>query len=262
MWMPLPRSLVPRPASHIEKVGLQLYTVRGLMAKDFHGTLSEVAKIGYKEVEFAGYFGHTPQDVRAALDMHGLAAPSAHVPYEQIATGWGRVLEDAKTVGHHYVVVAWIPEEARRTADAWKRVGETFTKAGQAAKDAGMQFAFHNHNYEFTPVEGKLPYDILLESSDPALVQFEMDLYWITSGKGDPLAYFAKYPGRFPCVHVKDMDAAGKMVDVGAGTIDWKKIFAKSGQAGIQHYFVEHDEPAVPLESIRASFEYLKRLEF
>jgi len=255
-------SRFPFPVSRIEKIGLQLYTVRGLMAKDFHGTLAEVAKIGYREVEFAGYFGHTPKDVRAALGMHGLSAPSAHMPFERIRSGWDQVLDDARTVGHEYVVVAWIPEEERRTADGWRRVGELFTSAGEKTRAAGMQFAFHNHNYEFTPVEGRIPYDILLESSDRSLVQFEMDLYWITSGKGDPLAYFKQYPGRFPCVHVKDMDAAGKMVDVGTGTIDWKRIFAQSGQAGIRHYFVEHDEPAVPFDSIRASYEYLKRLEF
>ena len=255
-------SRLPSPVSRIDKIGLQLYTVRGLLAKDFHGTLAEIAKIGYREVEFAGYHGHTPQDVRAALELHGLSAPGAHMPFEAIKGGWDRVLDDAKTVGHHYVIVAWIPEEQRRSADDWKRLGELFTRAGEATRAAGMQFAFHNHNVEFMPIEGRLPYDILLESSDPSLVQFEMDLYWITSGKGDPLAYFAKYPGRFPCVHVKDMDASGKMVDVGTGTIDWKRIFTHAGQAGIQHYFVEHDEPPVPLESIRASYDYLKQLEF
>lgn len=258
----LPISLFPRPAARIDRIGLQLYTVRSLLAKDFQGTLAEVAKIGYREVEFAGYFGHTAKDVRATLELHGLSAPGAHVPYEAIKTGWDRVLDDAKTVGHRYVIVAWIPDEERRTADDWKKVGELFTTAGQATKAAGMQFAFHNHNYEFKPIDGRLPYDILLESSDPALVQYEMDLYWITSGKADPLGYFAKYPGRFPCVHVKDMDATGKMTDVGAGTIDWKGLFAHSGQAGIQHYYVEHDDPPVPLQSIRASFDYLKRLEF
>ncbi len=248
----------------IERVGLQLYTVRGLMKQDFEGTLAKVAQIGYREVEFAGYFDHTPADVRAILDRHALASPGAHVSYESTATGWDQVLDAARVIGHRYIVVAWIPEAERKDLDAWKRVAERFTKAGEACRRAGLQFAFHNHSYEFQPVAGRLPYDVLLEAADPQLVKMEMDLFWITNGNQDPLAYFRKYPGRFPLVHVKDM-AQGperKMVDVGKGKIDWKGLFAQSQLAGIEHYFVEHDEPPDAIGSIQASYEYLKALEF
>jgi sugar phosphate isomerase/epimerase len=248
----------------LERVGLQLYTVRGLMKQDFEGTLAKVAQIGYREVEFAGYFDHTPADVRAILDRHALASPGAHVSYESTATGWDQVLDAARVIGHRYIIVAWIPESERKDLDAWKRVAERFTKAGEACRRSGLQFAFHNHSYEFQPVAGRLPYDVLLEAADPQLVKMEMDLFWITNGNQDPLAYFRKYPGRFPLVHVKDMapGADRKMVDVGKGKIDWKSLFAQSQLAGIEHYFVEHDEPPDPIASIQASYDYLARLEF
>jgi len=161
-------------------------------------------------------------------------------------------------------VIAWIPAEERHTLDDYKRWAERLNRAATEAKAAGLQFAYHNHDFEFVPLDGKLPYDVLLTETDPKLVQLEMDLYWIVKGGQDPLAYFARWPGRLPMVHVKD--SAGppdhRMVEVGAGKIDFKKIFAQSDQAGIRHYFVEHDEPADPFASIRASCEYLKRLEF
>jgi len=132
------------------------------------------------------------------------------------------------------------------------------------AHDAGIQFAYHNHDFEFPKLEGQVPYDVLLQNTDPKLVQLEIDLYWITKAGQDPLAYFARWPGRIPLVHVKD--SAGppehKMVDVGQGKIDWKRIFAKRDQAGIKHAIVEHDQPPQPFEDIATSARYLKSLEF
>jgi len=246
----------------VDRVGLQLYTVRHQMEKDFEGTIARVAATGYQEVEFAGYFGRSPRDVRALLDHHGLAAPSSHVSLAP--ADWRAALDAAPVVGHRYLVIAWIPPEQRRTLDDYKRAAERLNHAATEAKAAGLQFAYHNHDFEFQPLDGKLPYDVLLAETDPKLVQLEMDLYWITKGGQDPLAYFERWPGRFPMVHVKD--SAGppdnRMVEVGAGKIDFKKIFAHSDQAGIRHYFVEHDDAADPFASIRASCEYLKRLEF
>ena len=252
------------PARRLDKVGLQLYTVRDKMKDDFEGTLARVAEIGYKEVEFAGYFGRTPADVKAILDRHGLAAPSTHLSPPDELEGWKAMLADAKTIGHEYVVVPWIPVERRKTLADWKNVADAFNRAAQMARDAGLQFAYHNHDFEFPTVEGQVPYDVLLQNTDPKLVQLEIDLYWMTKGGQDPLTYFARWPGRIPLVHVKD--SAGppehKMVDVGQGTIDWKRIFAKSDQAGIKHYFVEHDQPPQPFDDIAASYRYLKQLEF
>jgi len=267
-------------AATIPRLGVQLYTVRSLLEKDFDGTLAAVAAIGYTEVEFAGYFKHSAQEVRDALRRHRLTAPSAHISYESLTgEAWSRVIDDARIVGHQYLVNAWVDESIRKQPDAWKRIAEAYNRAGEASKRAGIQFAYHNHNFEFAPRDdagGKLPYDILLESCDAALVKMEMDLCWISSARKDPLEYFRRYPGRFPMVHVKglrkipDNGAAAAIdsvlpdiTDVGhEDAIDWKRIFAQSRGAGIQHYFVEHDQPKQPLESLKASRDYLTRLQF
>jgi sugar phosphate isomerase/epimerase len=247
------------------------------MKQDFEGTLAKVAEIGYREVEFAGYFDHSSQEVKTILDRHALVAPSAHVDYKVLGDKWPGVLDAAKIVGHKYIVCPWIPEEIRKQPDGWKQAAETFNRAGAASKKAGIQFAYHNHWFEFDPVNGKLPYDTLLEQCDAKLVKMELDLCWITVGRQDPLKYFNRYPGRFPLVHVKDLtkipeasasggqnfgDSLPEMTEVGSGIIDWKKIFAQSDKAGIKHYFVEHDNPKNPLESIKISFDYLNRLRF
>jgi sugar phosphate isomerase/epimerase len=262
----------------IEEVGLQLYTVRDQMKADFDGSLAKVASIGYKEVEFAGYFGRTPQQVRAALEKNGLSSPACHVDYDLLAPDkWPAQIESARIIGQSYIVNPWIPEERRQTDDDWKRAADTFNRAGEASNKAGIQFAYHNHWFEFLPVNGKLPYDMLLTRCDAKLVKMELDLCWITVGGGDPLQYFRRCPGRFPLVHVKDMkklppvtaaggqnfgDSLKDMTEVGSGIIDWKKIFAKSEQAGIKHYIVEHDKPKAPFESIQTSYEYLIRLRW
>src|SRR6266566_1461566 len=249
----------------IEKIGLQLYTVRDLMKQDFDGTLAKVAAIGYKEVEFAGYFDHSPKDVRAAVDRRGLTAPSAHIDYKSLGEKFPKVIEAAKVVGHEYLVNPWIDEEIRKQPDGWKHAAETFNRAGEVSQKAGIQFAYHNHTFEFVKDQalgGKLPYDVLLAETDPKLVQMEMDLCWITEGGQDPLVYFDRYPGRFPLVHVKDMTKDHQMTEVGSGAIDWRRIFAQSEKAGMQNYFVEHDEPRGPFDSILTSYEFLRKLRF
>ena len=246
----------------IEKIGLQLYTVRSEMKKDFAGTLAKVASIGYQEVEFAGYFNQSPQDIRKILDRNNLTAPSAHVDYEVLVEKLPATLDTAKAIGHTYMVCPSIPDNLHRP-NGWKKAAETFNHVAEASHKAGIQFAFHNHEVEFKKFDGKVPYDILLAETDPDLVKMEMDLFWTVKGGADPLNYFDRYPGRFPLVHVKGMDKNGKMTDVnGDGAIDWKRIFAQSDKAGIQHYFVEHDEPKSPFDSIKNSYTYLKDLRF
>jgi sugar phosphate isomerase/epimerase len=261
----------------IDKVGVQLYTVRDQMKADFDSTIAKVAQIGYKEVEFAGYFGRTSQQVRAALDKNGLSAPSTHIQYDELDDKFPSVIETSKAIGMEYIVCPWISEEMRKSPDIWKKAAEKFNGAGEQTKKAGIQFAYHNHWFEFLPVDGKLPYDQLLQECDKDLVKMELDLCWITVGGKDPLVYFDKYPGRFPLVHVKDVKrippvtAAGSqdfgssmkdMTEVGSGIIDWKKIFAQSEKAGIKHYIVEHDNPKQPFESITTSYQYLEKLRF
>ena len=252
------------PHRKLKRVGLQLYTVRDLMKADLPGTLAKVAAIGYKEVEFAGYFGRTPAQIRELLRRDGLTSPSTHLPFDSLDTTWQKQLDDAKAVGHHWATIAFIPEEKRRTLDDWKRHAATFNRAAAQAKSAGLRFAYHNHDFEFKAIDGTRPFDILLKETDPSLVDFEMDLYWVVFGGGDPLDFFNRYPKRFALVHVKD--SAGppdnKMVDVGQGTIDFRTIFAQSDKAGIKHYFVEHDQPADPIATIRNSYKYLHALRF
>ena len=269
-----------------DKIGVQLYTVRYAMAQDFNGSLAKVAAAGYKNVELAEfsfdngqvrYFKKTPQEVRAALDHHGLNAISTHLNYKFLSQeNFPKVLEASKLLGHKYIVCPWIEEEVRKQPDSWSHVCETFNRAGEACKNAGFQFGYHNHWFEFLPVSGKLPYDILLKGCDPQLVKMEMDLCWITAAGADPLKYFDLYPGRFPLVHVKDLKkippitAGGAqnfgdtvdLTEVGSGIVDWKRIFAQSDKAGIKYYIVEHDHPKQPFESIKTSYDYLVNLRW
>ena len=260
----------------IERVGLQLYTVRDLMKDDFDGTIAKVASIGYKEVEFAGYFGRTGQQVRAACDKNGLAAVSTHIQYDELDDKFPSVVETSATIGLKYIICPFIKEELRKSPDIWKQAAEKFNRCGLQSKNGGMQFAYHNHWFEFLPVDGKLPYDELLKECDANLVKMEMDLCWITAAGADPLKYFNAYPGRFPLVHVKDLHTIPKvtsggaqnygdtvdLTEVGSGLIDWKRIFAQSDKAGIKHYIVEHDHPKQPFDSITKSYEYLKTLRW
>jgi sugar phosphate isomerase/epimerase len=248
----------------IDKLGLQLYTVRDAMKADFDGTLAKVAAAGYREVEFAGYFDRSPKEVKAALARVGLVSPSAHFNNSYLGDQWPGVLESANVIGQQYVICSFIDEKTRQEPGIWPRLADTFNRAGEAARKAGIQFGYHNHSFEFTPVDGKLPYDILLNSTDPNLVKMEMDLYWIVNAGADPLAYFNRHPGRFPLVHVKGRAKnGGDITEVKAdNAIDWKAIFAQSEKAGIKHYFVEQDKSDSPFDSIRTSFNYLHDLRF
>jgi sugar phosphate isomerase/epimerase len=213
-------------------------------------------------VEFAGLFNHTPQQVKTILDRDGLTAVSSHIDYKFLSDGdWDKALEGAKTMGQSFVVCPWIDEKLR-TPEGMKQVVDTFNRAGEKSKNMGIQFAYHNHDWEFKPLGGKLLYDTLLDQADPNLVKMEMDLFWTINAGQDPTAYFNRYPGRFPLVHVKGRKKNGEMTEVGRGAIDWKRIFAESDKAGIQHYIVEHDEPKSPFASITASYTYLESLRY
>ncbi|HMB28065.1 MAG TPA: sugar phosphate isomerase/epimerase [Blastocatellia bacterium] len=246
-------------------IGVQLYTVRAEMAKDFEGSLEKVAAIGYKEVEFAGYYDKSPKDVRAALDRYGLAAPSVHTPLATIQTNLDQAIETAKAVGHRFMICPYLEDKDRRTLDDYKRHAETFNRAGEACSKAGIQFGYHNHNFEFEAKDGKLPYDLLLEKTDKKLVKMELDIYWISKAGQDPIAYLNKHKDRFALFHVKEMDKTPNrgITEVGRGVIDFKSVFAKAPKGAIKHYFVEQDTcPGSPFDSIKISFDYLKQLEF
>jgi sugar phosphate isomerase/epimerase len=253
-------------------IGLQLYTVRNELQKDLPGTIQRVAAIGYQEVELFDLYGNPPAKFAAILKDHGLAAPSGHYMAKQLKLNWEKEIADAKTMGLKYMVNAILEPEERKSFDDYKRLADLFNKAGEQTNKAGIQYCYHNHNFEFKKYGDTTAYDYLLKALDPKLVNFEMDCFWVTHAGQDPVAYMQKHPGRFPLLHIKDMkdhpapaqdfDAKlGLFAPVGQGTIDWKRIFAAARTGGMKHFFVEQDEcEQPPLEAVRLSYEYLHSL--
>lgn len=254
-------------------VGLQLYTVRDQCKADFEGTIKQIAAIGYKEVEVYDFYGKTAVEARKLLDDNGLKAPSGHWLLPALQKKLGKSIEDAKTIGCEYMVMPIVEDPAdRKTLDQYKKLIASYNKIGEEGKKAGLQFGYHNHNYEFQTIDEKLIFDLLLAELDPELVKFELDCFWVTHAGHDPVALIEKHPGRFPLLHIKDLKAGnpdsteldprvGLFAEVGSGTINWKRIFAAASKSGLKHYFVEQDEcERPPLESVKMSFDYLNKL--
>lgn len=248
----------------LDRIGLQLYTLRNQMEFSVERTLYDVAQLGYEEVEFAGYFGRPPRAIKQLLDRNGLKSPSAHVGLDKMRSGWYRTLNEASQMDQKWLVIAWLPEEDRNSIDAIKRTADLFNRAAGDAKTFKIRVAYHNHDWEFREVEGRRILDVLLEETDPELIDFELDLYWITKAGADPFDYFARFPGRFPLLHLKDSSGAPehRMTEVGKGVIDFKAVFRAAEQAGIKHCYVEHDNPEDPMASVATSYRYLDSLEF
>ena len=246
----------------LAKVGIQLYTMRSVAQRDLRGTLAQLAKIGYTEMEFAGYHSHPPTEVRDMLKANGLTAPSVHVGINVIEQSPAKLFDDSRIVGHQWITVPSLPSGPTATVDDWKRIAAQFNRAAAVVKEAGFRFAFHNHNAEFKKVGAEVPLEILVKETDPTLVSYEMDIYWVVNGGGDPVDLLTRYPTRFKMLHVKDSMGAPnhRMADVGAGTIDFKTIFARA--RGIEHYFVEHDQPGDAIASATASYRYLSNLTY
>lgn len=241
-------------------IGVQLYTVRDRMAVDVPDTLRRVAEIGYREVEFAGYFDHSAAEIAAMLVDAGLASPSTHVGMGSMRDTPGQLIDATATIGHEYIVLGSPERGERSSLDDFRRHADLMNRFGEQCQTAGLRFAYHNHAFEFEPLDDVLPMDLLLERTDPELVDFELDLYWIRKGGADPFTYFDKHPGRFPLCHVKDMAEDGSMTDVGSGQTNFSAIFAASEQAGFRHYFVEHDNPADSMASVANSFSAIQQL--
>ena len=242
-------------------IGLQLYTVRSLMARSVEDTLELVAEIGYEEVEFAGLFDRTPAQVREILDRVGLRAPATHHGIDVFRDGLEAAADTAATLGHDYLVLPSLPREALASADSVRRLADEMNRFGERCRTAGSRFAFHNHAIELSDAPGVVPLQVFLEQTDPELVTFEVDLFWLVHGGGEPLDYFASYPGRFELCHIKDRTSAGEMVDVGRGAIDFASILGRAEEAGLRHFFVEHDSPGDAAASVAASYRHLRRLD-
>ena len=241
----------------LERLGVQLYTVREEMAADADGTLSQIAAMGYEEVELAGLYGHSVSEMRAMLDAAGLQAASSHHGVDVVRGEWQQTLEGAMELGQSLIVVPSIPG-SERSRDALMAIAADFNRAGEEAAAQGLRFGYHNHDWEFEPLpDGTLPMDLLLDETDPRYVDWQMDVFWTVQGGGDPIALMAARRGRVRSLHVKDRTAAGEMVDVGDGVIDFVDVIDQAGRQGLLHAFVEHDRPGDALVSIRRSIDWL-----
>jgi sugar phosphate isomerase/epimerase len=256
-------------AKPIQNVGLQLYTLRNELGKDLEGTLKKAAGIGYKEVETFGYsngkfFGKTPQEFKAILSSLGLSTPSGHYMPNNLKKDWNLAVEHAAEAGQKYMICAFLFPQDRKTIDDYRKLCETLNQAGEVCQKAGIQFGYHNHDFEFQALDGQVPYDVLLKETDAKLVKMELDLYWATHAGKDPVELFKQNPGRFPLVHMKDMAKTEKreFTEVGTGSIDFQRILDARKTAGIQHFFVEQDVcKNPPLEAIAISYKNVAKLK-
>lgn len=253
-------------------IGLQLYTLRNELSKDPKQVIEKVAQLGYREVETFGYnegkwFGMNAADFASLLKQNGLYSPSGHTFPGGIflkpgwEDRWKKAVADAKTLGQDYIVIPWLEEPHRHSIDNYKKIATGLGNAALLAKAGGLKLAYHNHDFEFLPVENQKGFDILLNETDPELVKIELDLYWAVKAGHNPIDLFAAHPGRFPLWHIKDMDNTEKkfFTEVGNGVIDFKSIFAKEKQSGLTHFFVEQDMcPGSPYDSITQSIANLK----
>ncbi|NKB34985.1 MAG: TIM barrel protein [Pseudomonadales bacterium] len=256
-----PFSIALAQSRRVDQVGLQLYSLRNEMAQDFEGTLEKLAEIGYKEMQFAGYHGKSPAEVRRILDRLGLSSPAAHVGLGLLREDIDRQIDIAGEIGQQYMVVPSVPAD-ERTLTHYEQHAEALNEYGQRCKADGLTIGYHNHSFEFEMQGNKIGYDYLTYLTEPELVVFELDLYWAINANVNPITLFDNNPGRFHMVHVKDQNAAGEMVDVGRGVIDFAEIFAHSERAGIQHYFVEHDNPSDGINSVAHSFNAVNNIRY
>ena len=249
-------------ANGISNPGIQLYTIRDMMAEDMEGSIAKVAEIGYKEVEFFSYYDRSAAEVKNMLNQNGLVTPSIHVDLEQIkGDTLMETIEYASELGQKYITLAWFREKDRQTLDQFKGYVELFHRVGEECKKAGIKFAYHNHAFEFQALDGVEPYDLFLENVPSDLLTMELDLHWIVAAGRDPLAYFEKHPGRFEMCHIKDLSADMKMVYVGDGTIDFNRILGHSTKAGLKHFFVEHDNPEDQMKMMTTSYDAITKMK-
>jgi sugar phosphate isomerase/epimerase len=287
----------------IDRIGIQFFSLPKLLEKDFAGTLAMLSKMGYREVELygpypfspesekktwesitpslgfkgSGFFGQTPNEVKNLLKQNGLTAPSMHSDLGTLENKMENLGEAAAVLGAEFVTLPAIPEEKRKTLDDYKRMADTFNRIGEAAKRAGIKFAYHNHGYGLKEVDGQVPLKLILDRTDPSLVFLEMDLYWTTAGGADPVAYLESYKNRYRLMHVKDMSKKVQfsgdggspqqwielfpyMTTAGSGVIDLKTILPKAKENGVQHFIVEQDMVADPEVNLRKSIDYLASL--
>jgi sugar phosphate isomerase/epimerase len=250
-------------------LGVQLYTIRDQAEKDLPNVLKAIHDIGYQEVEpYWNIYNHPAKELKQMLADHGLTAPSGHFDLDGLSSKF----DYAQELGVHYMICPILPESMWSSLDSYRKLADQFNQFGAEANKRGMRFGFHNHNYEFKDFNGTNGFQVLLSQTDPKLVMFEMDCYWITQAGLDPVKMMNEHSGRILLLHLKDRKpgfptsqwkdkAAEHFTEVGKGTIDWKAVLAAAKKNGIEHMYVENDEPEIaPIESLRQSFNYLQKL--
>lgn len=256
-----------------KEIGLQLYTVRSEVDKaKLASTIKTIADAGYKNLELYGYnkrefFGHSVKEMASMLKENNLKSSSGHYALADMMHGenynwdsWKYLLDDAKTLGHKYVIIPYL-DDKHRTADDFKRIAERLNKGGEMARKMDMCAGYHNHDFEFHDLNGTNGWELLLNNTDPKHVVFEMDIYWVVYAGQDPISWFRKHPGRFKLWHIKDLATQPEKTStiVGTGTIDFKKIYAERKLAGLEFPIVEQEAYTKPVfECIRESYTYVK----
>jgi sugar phosphate isomerase/epimerase len=249
------------PVAAEQRFGAQLYTVRAAMERDFEGTLRRVAEIGYDDIELAGLFGRDPATVRLLLNTLELKAVASHADWRRLRDDPAGMFVETRALGATFVVLAWLPPEQRQTLDQWRWWISHLNMVGKAARKRGLRLAYHAHDFEYQPINGVRPIDLLEQGLDPKFVDFEMDIYWTVKGGGDPIAQLRKLPGRFPLAHIKDMSEVDtSMADVGDGRIDFAAIFSAADRADFKHIFVERDDSTDPFVTLERGLAHLQRL--
>jgi len=251
----------------LRRTGIQLYSLRADARLDLERTLAEIAAIGYNDVELLGSmnnFGMPAARLREVLDRNGLRAPSTHVG-GGVVDDLERNLDEAQILGHQYLVVASLPIQGTRTLDDYRRWADRLNEAGRRARTRGVWIGFHNHANDMTVIDGVVPYDLLIDRTDPALVRHQLDTGNTAMGGKDPLEYVRRYGSRYWLFHIKDVPRLGATSDteLGKGMIDFRRLLANISDIDEKHLFVEQETyPGAPIDSLRRDYFYLSALEF
>jgi sugar phosphate isomerase/epimerase len=247
----------------MNNIALQLYSIKELTEKDFLGTLEKVAEIGYNGVEFAGYFGTTAKKLKKTLDSVGLKASGSHIGIDQLTTNLNGLIEYSLEIGDPYIICPYLPTEFRNSAEAYRKTAEKFNLIGEKCKNNGIQFGYHNHDFEFEKFDGEFGIDILFSNSEPALLHMELDTFWVEYCGLKSLDFINKYKDRCSILHIKDMKSLNEKIntEIGKGIMDFKSMIKAGKEYNMKWYTVEQEEFEIPqLESIKESYVYLKSI--
>jgi sugar phosphate isomerase/epimerase len=245
-----------------DQISLQLYTVREETARDMPGTLRRISEIGYPAVEFAGFGGHSAEDLRNILDDLGLRASGAHVPFDAWETDPEAVITNLQILDCAHAILPMAPPEQRRDEAVVASLAGSFNRWGELCRHEGVTFSYHNHDFEFAPLGGTTMWEVLVRETDPELVYVELDLYWVRYGGADPEQLLRDRGDRIPLVHLKDMASDEQRSDlpVGEGTMPWHGLLEAADAAGVEWYIAEQDNPRDALEDVRISLQYMREL--